>query len=74
MEYVKNIEPPQIDVRHDRADKESSKRIECEMLHLWVEGGPLDTYAKDGGPLGIWQQWSPLAHEQAMKGSHFFPE
>jgi haloacetate dehalogenase len=64
-----------IDVEHDRADKEASKKIECPMLHLWAEGGPLDTfYAKDGGPLGIWRQWAPLAHGQSMKGGHFFPE
>ena len=64
-----------IDVEHDRADKEASKRIECPMLHLWAEGGPLDTfYTKDGGPLGIWRQWAPRAHGQAMKGGHFFPE
>jgi haloacetate dehalogenase len=64
-----------IDVEHDRADKEASKRIECPMLHLWAAGGPLDTfYAKDGGPLGIWRQWAPRAQGQAMKGGHFFPE
>jgi len=64
-----------IDVEHDRADKEASKRIECPMLHLWAEGGPLDTfYSKDGGPLGIWRQWAPRAQGQAMKGGHFFPE
>jgi haloacetate dehalogenase len=64
-----------IDVEHDRADKEASKRIECPMLHLWAERGPLDTfYEKDGGPLGIWRQWAPHAQGQAMKGSHFFPE
>jgi haloacetate dehalogenase len=64
-----------IDVEHDRADKESSRRIECPMLHLWAEGGPLDTfYLKDGGPLGIWRQWAPVAQRQAMKGRHFFPE
>ncbi len=64
-----------IDVEHDRADKEASRRIECPMLHLWAEGGPLDTfYAKDGGPLGIWRQWAPHVHGQAMKGGHFFPE
>jgi haloacetate dehalogenase len=64
-----------IDVEHDRADKEASKKIECPMLHLWAEGGPLDTfYAKDGGPLGIWRQWARQAHGQAMKGGHFFPE
>jgi haloacetate dehalogenase len=64
-----------IDVEHDRADKEASKKIECPMLHLWAEGGPLDTfYAKDGGSLGIWRQWAPRAQGQPMKGGHFFPE
>jgi haloacetate dehalogenase len=64
-----------IDVEHDRADKEASKRIECPMLHLWAEGGPLGTfYGKDQGPLGIWRQWAPRAQGQAMKGGHFFPE
>jgi haloacetate dehalogenase len=64
-----------IDVEHDRVDKEAGKRIECPMLHLWAQGGPLDTfYEKEGGPLGIWRQWAPQAHGQAMKGGHFFPE
>jgi pimeloyl-ACP methyl ester carboxylesterase len=64
-----------IDVEHDRADKEASRRIECPMLHLWAEGGPLDTfYARDGGQLGIWRQWAPRAQGQAMKGGHFLPE
>ena len=56
-------------------DKEAAKQIECPMLHLWAEGGPLDTfYAKDGGPLGIWRQWAPQVQGQTMKGGHFFPE
>jgi haloacetate dehalogenase len=64
-----------IDVEDDRADKEASKKIECPMLHLWAEGGPLDTfYAKDGGALGIWRQWAPRVQGQSMKGGHFFPE
>lgn len=64
-----------IDVEHDRADKDGSRLIECPVLHLWAQGGPLDTfYAKDGGPLGIWRQWAPHAQGQAMKGGHFFPE
>jgi haloacetate dehalogenase len=64
-----------IDVKHDRADKQAGKRIECPMLHLWAQVGPLDTfYVKEGGPLGIWRQWAPHAQGQAMKGGHFFPE
>lgn len=63
------------DIEHDRVDKQASKRIECPTLHLWAEGGPLDTfYAKDGGPLGIWRQWAPRVQGQAVKGGHFFPE
>lgn len=39
-----------IDVEHDRVDKAAATKIECPMLHLWAEGGPLDTfYEKDGG-------------------------
>jgi len=64
-----------IDVEHDRADRDASRRLDCPMLHLWAEGGPLDTfYADEGGPLGIWRQWAPRANGQAMKGGHFFPE
>jgi haloacetate dehalogenase len=64
-----------IDVEHDRADKEASKRIGCPMLHLWAKSGPLDTfYARDGGPLGIWRQWAPEVQGQAVNGGHFFPE
>jgi haloacetate dehalogenase len=64
-----------IDVEHDRADKDSGRRIECPMLHLWARGGTLDTlYGKDGGPLAIWRQWAPRAEGQAVEGGHFFPE
>jgi len=64
-----------IDVEHDRTDKKASRQIECPMLHLWAEGGPLDTfYGEEGGPLGIWRRWAPHVRGQAMKGGHFFPE
>jgi pimeloyl-ACP methyl ester carboxylesterase len=64
-----------IDVEHDEVDKAAGNKIQCPMLHLWAEGGPLDTfYANDGGSLGIWRQWAPRAQGQAVKGGHFFPE
>jgi haloacetate dehalogenase len=64
-----------LDVEHDRADKEASRQIECPMLHLWAEGGPLDSfYTKEGGPLAIWRQWAPRVQGQAIEGGHFFPE
>jgi haloacetate dehalogenase len=62
-------------VKHDRTDKEASRRIECPMLHLWAECGPLDRfYTNDGGPLGIWRQWAPVAKGRPMKGGQFFPK
>lgn len=64
-----------IDVEHDRIDKMASKQIECPMLHLWAEGGPLDTfYSTEGGSLGIWRQWAPQVQGQSVSGGHFFPE
>jgi haloacetate dehalogenase len=51
------------------------RKIRCPMLHLWAEGGPLDTfYNRDGGALGIWRKWADNLQGQSMKGGHFFPE
>jgi len=64
-----------LDIEHDKADQQASRRITCPMLHLWAAGGPLDTfYEEDGGALGIWQKWADNVQGQAVKGGHFFPE
>ena len=64
-----------IDVAHDRKDLDAKGQIKCPMLHLWADGGPLDTfYSSVGGPLGIWRRWAPDVTGQALKGGHFFPE
>ena len=64
-----------IDIEHDKADVANGKKIGCPMLHLWAEGGPLDTfYAQDGGALGIWRKWANNLQGQAVRGGHFFPE
>jgi haloacetate dehalogenase len=64
-----------LDIEHDEADQKASRRITCPMLHLWAEGGPLDTFHRqDGGPLGIWRKWADNVQGQAIKGGHFFPE
>ena len=64
-----------LDIEHDKADREESRRITCPMLHLWSAGGPLDTfYEQDGGALGIWRKWADHVQGQAIKGGHFFPE
>ena len=56
-----------IDVEHDRADKKTHRKIECPMLHLWAEAGPLDTfYTRDGGPLRILEAMDSGVQGQAM--------
>jgi haloacetate dehalogenase len=38
-------------------------------LHLWVEGGPLDTfYEREDGALGIWRKWANDLQGQKLKG------
>lgn len=64
-----------IDPVHDRADRESGRRIDCPVLVLWSAEGPLDTwYAGEGGPLGLWRLWSDDVQGHALAGGHFFPE
>jgi haloacetate dehalogenase len=64
-----------LDIEHDKADQNESRRITCPMLHLWASGGPLDTfYEQEGGALGIWRKWADNVNGQALKGDHFFPE
>ena len=64
-----------IDVEHDKVDQDVGNEIHCPTLHLWAEGGPMDTfYADDGGPIDIWRRWAPRVQGQAVKGGHFFPE
>ena len=57
-----------IDFEHDQVDKDAGNKIHCPTLHLWGEGGPLDTfYGNDGGPLSIWRRWAPRAQGQAVR-------
>jgi haloacetate dehalogenase len=64
-----------IDIEHDKKDVSEGKKISCPMLHLWAEGGPLDTfYEREGGALGIWRKWANDVQGQKIGGGHFFPE
>ena len=63
-----------LDIEHDNADQNESRRITCPMLHLWASGGPLDTfYEQYGGALGIWRKWADNVHGQALKEVTFSP-
>jgi haloacetate dehalogenase len=64
-----------IDRAHDRADRDSGRRIVCPVLALWSARGALDTwYVDDSGPLALWGAWSDDVRGRALRGGHFFPE
>jgi haloacetate dehalogenase len=88
-EFVSCLEDPQhahaiceeyraaatIDREHDRADRESGRRITCPVLVLWSSQGGLATwYVDQGGPLGIWKEWANDVRGRALDAGHFFPE
>ena len=64
-----------IDRKHDAADRDAGKRIECPLLALWSAKGGLESwYAAQGGPLELWRTWAGDVQGHAMNGGHFFPE
>jgi haloacetate dehalogenase len=64
-----------LDRAHDDEDRRSARVIECPVLALWSEGGPLDLwYDEVGGPLGILNEWAPSVRGRPVRGGHFFPE
>lgn len=64
-----------IDRHHDAADRHVGRRIQCPLLALWSNVGPLATWYTDvGGPIGLWQAWANTVQGQAFKAGHFFPE
>lgn len=64
-----------LDRQHDEADRRASRVIDCPVLALWSEGGPLDVwYENEGGPLGILRRWAPNVQGRSVRGGHFFPE
>jgi len=64
-----------IDREHDRADRESGRRIKCPVLVLWSSQGALGTwYLDEGGPLALWKQWANDVRGTALDAGHFFPE
>jgi haloacetate dehalogenase len=64
-----------LDRAHDEGDRRARRAIDCPVLALWSEGGPLDLWYEDvGGPLGILNQWAADVRGRSVRGGHFFPE
>jgi haloacetate dehalogenase len=64
-----------IDREHDKADRESGRRIKCPVLTLWSARGSLGTwYVSEGGPLALWREWADDVRGYGLDAGHFFPE
>jgi haloacetate dehalogenase len=64
-----------LDFARDTEDRDAGRRISCPVLALWSRGSGLDKwYEDDGGPLGIWGDWTADVTGRAISGGHFFPE
>jgi haloacetate dehalogenase len=63
-----------LDRVHDEMDRRAGRVIECPVLALWSENGPLDVWYQDsGGPLSILRQWAANVRGHSVHGGHFFP-
>jgi haloacetate dehalogenase len=64
-----------LDVAHDEDDRAGGRRIECPVIALFGNNGPLDLWYRElGGPLGIWRAWAKDVTGRSIVGGHFFPE
>jgi pimeloyl-ACP methyl ester carboxylesterase len=61
-----------IDRRHDDADREAGRRIECPLLFLWAARDDLEYLY--GDPLAIWRDWATDVRGQAVDCGHHIAE
>jgi haloacetate dehalogenase len=60
-----------LDYEHDRADKDSGRRIECPVLALWAGRGPIDRWYD---VLSVWRDWAGNVEGRALPCGHYLPE
>ncbi|WP_300061877.1 alpha/beta hydrolase [uncultured Roseobacter sp.] len=60
-----------IDRRHDQADRDIGKKIECPTLVMWGERGVVGTHFDVER---IWRAWCEQAQFAPMPSGHFIPE
>src|SRR5262249_59076877 len=58
-----------VDLVHDDETFAAGQKVECPVLVLW---GTQSMAASD--PLGVWQQYAPDVHGNALPTGHFLPE
>ena len=58
-------------MEHDRADRQSGRRITAPLLVLWAAGG---LAAMFGDPLAIWRRWAMQVQGRELACGHFLME
>jgi haloacetate dehalogenase len=60
-----------VDLEHDRADRESGRRLSCPLLVLW---GRRYLAGQAASPLDVWRPWAGDVREVALECGHFLAE
>jgi haloacetate dehalogenase len=60
-----------VDREHDRADRESGRRVSCPLLVLW---GRRYLAGQAASPLEVWRPWAADVREVALECGHFLAE
>jgi haloacetate dehalogenase len=60
-----------VDLEHDRADRESGRRLACPLLVLW---GRRYLAGQAASPLDVWRPWAGDVREMALECGHFLAE
>jgi pimeloyl-ACP methyl ester carboxylesterase len=61
----------EIDLEHDRADRDAGRRITAPMLVLWEQPGGIEL---PFDPLAIWRRWASKVTGGPLSCGHFLPE
>ena len=61
-----------IDLGHDQADRDQSRKISCPLLVLWGEHGQVGPFFKD--VLAVWRDFATNVAGRVLPGGHFLPE
>jgi haloacetate dehalogenase len=61
----------QLDLEHDRTDRQANRRIVCPLLAVWAQGGLVEQF---GDPVETWRRWADDVEGHALKSGHFLME
>ena len=61
----------EVDLAHDRADREAGRKVRCPLLALWGAHGVVE---KCFDPLDEWRRVADDVRGEALPAGHYLPE